>query len=901
MPPKTIKLKKLEGGKNGRWWDLITKKTKKKWKKLQHNGPLFPKSYQPLPNSIKITHKGNILNLDKTNTKNRFNVTAEEAAMFYAQSLETNDRTLSEGKKQKHDDIRKDKKFKQNFLDDWKEILGKDGKSIKSLDDIDFTPMIDYIVATREKKKEIQKNKTKSEKALEKLEKEKIKDIFGFAVFDNVLLPVTSNIEPPSIFKGHGKSADRGKIKGRIIPRDITLNISHDSIPECILNGNKCKWGKIVTNKNASWLSTWKNPINKKPVYTRINRNFDPWVGRNDYQKFEKARDLNSKINKIRKNYIKDLKDPSKTEFALAVYLLDKIAIRPGTEKGDEGTRGLTTLKCENIKWNDNKHTIRINFIGKSSIQFNKKIKLDDYIYALLRNNCSGKKSSPLFPHVNAKTLNEYLGSLSKGLTAKVFRTWKASSEVDKQLQKIKLKKNADLQEKKVAFFNANIKAALELNHKRMTDNTEKVQKILDKIKKLTKELENSKTPTQKRNKRNAISTAKLKLNEAENNVNMGTSKANYIDPRIIVSWAKSHDVPIEAIYKTANDRKRFIWAMEIPSTWEFNKSSKKTKTKNNKDIEIIDKFCKDGKTNNLENLSLKSLKLFIRMSVEALKYSNANHNLASKLLKYHNLDDKGKKISKIKLDDNSIEKKLIDYMKLGLTPSGKLSKIPIRFFSSAKDPWYKLSNLYKCKCTIGKFTFPSAEHAYQALQKIPKENMEPWLEGGKFSDWEYVYKILGKPYNKKKQNKWQKKNQIGILAIMVIRNFEKFGINLKKRDDKLSISYEKRWKPIFEAKYSNKSLRDILISTGSQPLIEFKRGGHKTLLKNFEKYLDSIKSNEKSNEKAQMSEIWGAFNYERTIKRKGKILQVPDILKMTFWGHNITGKNLEKFRNSII
>ena len=52
---------------------------------------------------------------------------------------------------------------------------------------------------------------------------------------------------------------------------------------------------------------------------------------------------------------------------------------------------------------------------------------------------------------------------------------------------------------------------------------------------------------------------------------------------------------------------------------------------------------------------------------------------------------------------------------------------------------------------------------------------MEPWLEGGKFSDWEYVYKILGKPYNKNKQNKWQKKNQIGILAIMVIRNFEKF------------------------------------------------------------------------------------------------------------------------------
>jgi DNA topoisomerase I len=579
MPPKRIKrrsiarLQSSSGGTKGRWWDLITKKRAKKWKTLSHNGPLFPPSYDPLPASVKVFHKGSELKLDKTDSKNPFHVTPEEALLFYAKALETNDRTLAGGNKQASEDIRKDKVFKKNFLRDWKKTLKKNGKSIKSLDELDLSQMIDHIKTTREEKAETRKAMTKIEKELEKLRKEEVKKIFGYALFDDVLLPATNNIEPPSLFKGHGESKDRGRIKGRIMPSDVTLNISLDKVPSCYIDGNACKWGGFTSDKNAVWLSRWKNPINGKPVYTKINRNFDPWVGQNDYGKFEKARDLNSKIDKIRKKYTKDFKKSDKAELAAAVFLLDKIAIRPGTEKGDEGTRGLTTLKCENVKWNDKDKKITINFVGKSSIQFDKTIKLDPAIYKVLRNSCKGKsKSTPLFPNVNARTLNAYLGSLSKGLTAKVFRTWKASSEVSKALDEVKIPKNADLQRKKAAFAKANLAAALTLNHKRMTDNSEKVKKINDRIAKLTKELKAASTDSKKRIKRNRIESEKLKLAEAENNVNIGTSKANYIDPRVIVSWAKRHDMPIEAIYKTANDRTKFIWSMETPSSWTFSK-----------------------------------------------------------------------------------------------------------------------------------------------------------------------------------------------------------------------------------------------------------------------------------------------------------------------------------------
>ena len=556
--------------KSNNWWDQTSGTTDVKWSTLSHSGPLFPPPYVPLPANIKILYNGKPISLDKTNIKNAFNVSAEEAAMFYAQSLETNDRVLADSTKQKGEDIRKDKVFNNNFFRDWKKIMGKSGKSITKLANVDFSPFIKYIVKKRDVVKEEKKQMTPLEKKLDKLRKNEIKSIFSFATIDGVRLPATTNMQPPSIFKGHKDSDKRGKIKARIVPSDITLNISRNSVPLCFINGTQKKWGKIISDKTAVWLAKWKNPITGSADYNRISRSHDPWVGRNDLTKFQKARHLNNKITHIRAVYMKDLtRNP---EMALAVFLLDELAIRPGTEKGgSSGTLGLTTLKCENFKFKGG-NKIELSFIGKSSIPFSKKITLKRKdVYTQLKNLCNGKsKKDMIFPKLTASTLNAYLGKLLKGLTAKVFRTWKASSEVHKelQLQNAKIKKGDDATKKLLLFVTANINAAITLNHKRMTDNTQKIQKIKDNIK-LFKDKKTN-TAKQKLAKDNKISKEQLKLLEAENNVNMGTSKANYIDPRIIVSWAKHNDMPIESIYKTENDRTHFIWAMETPSTFDF-------------------------------------------------------------------------------------------------------------------------------------------------------------------------------------------------------------------------------------------------------------------------------------------------------------------------------------------
>ena len=86
------------------------------------------------------------------------------------------------------------------------------------------------------------------------------------------------------------------------------------------------------------------------------------------------------------------------------------------------------------------------------------------------------------------------------------------------------------------------------------------------------------KVPTQDQvSKRISAWTAKinkmeldLKHKDDNKEVSLGTSKINYMDPRISVAWCKRNEVPIEKIFsKTLRDK--FNWAMAVPPDWEFN------------------------------------------------------------------------------------------------------------------------------------------------------------------------------------------------------------------------------------------------------------------------------------------------------------------------------------------
>ena len=43
----------------------------------------------------------------------------------------------------------------------------------------------------------------------------------------------------------------------------------------------------------------------------------------------------------------------------------------------------------------------------------------------------------------------------------------------------------------------------------------------------------------------------------------LGTSKLNYLDPRISVAWCKKYEVPIEMVYNKTQ-REKFRWAIDM-------------------------------------------------------------------------------------------------------------------------------------------------------------------------------------------------------------------------------------------------------------------------------------------------------------------------------------------------
>ena len=48
-----------------------------------------------------------------------------------------------------------------------------------------------------------------------------------------------------------------------------------------------------------------------------------------------------------------------------------------------------------------------------------------------------------------------------------------------------------------------------------------------------------------------------------EKSVALGTSKSNYMDPRITVQWCRLHDIDITLIF-SKEPLERFVWAVDL-------------------------------------------------------------------------------------------------------------------------------------------------------------------------------------------------------------------------------------------------------------------------------------------------------------------------------------------------
>ena len=527
---------------------------KAKWQTLIHNGVAFPPDY--VPHSIPLIYNGIEIKLDPQ---------TEEYVTLYTKYLDT--------------EYYKQKAFNVNFWKDFKKYAQKYG--IESLDKCDFSLIRNYLLKIKEEKK----NMSPEEKKILKEQKDMEDKKYNIAIVDGKPQPVGNfRMEPPSIFIGRGDHPLIGSVKKRIYPEDVILNMSSGAlVPETLPNH---KWGKIKHDKTVEWIASWKDTITGKYKYVWLASHSDI-KGKNDMMKFDLAKKLKKKIKNIRSANEENMKssDPVLKQIATAMFFIDKLALRVGGEKdvNECDTVGVTSLRCEHIKLLEN-NKIKLDFLGKDSVRYVNTIIVSDQIYnniAEFTNNKS--KNDQLFEKISSNDINKYLQSFMKNLTAKVFRTYNASYLFEHELNKLSKKYPSDEERIKQGLppdkdpvtttkilldglNTANAKVALLCNHQRQVsasfdDQVSKLKSRIDELQSKLRKTTNS-DKIQKIKKNIKLLKIKKSLKIETKNISLGTSKINYIDPRITIKFIRRHNIPIEKIF-TKKLIEKFNWAIQ--------------------------------------------------------------------------------------------------------------------------------------------------------------------------------------------------------------------------------------------------------------------------------------------------------------------------------------------------
>lgn len=525
-----------------KWWEESDLDSDRKWKTLEHKGPVFAPPYDPLPADVKFRYDKKTLKLS---------LPAEEVATFYAKMLD-------------HEYTSKEI-FNKNFFKDWRKFMtDEERKIISDLKKCDFTNMHEHFKRLSEERKAMSKEEKKALKAAQ----DKITDEYGIAIVDGHKQKIGNfRLEPPGLFRGRGNHPKMGKVKRRVEAEDIIINIGKKAkIPDPPAGH---KWKEVRHDNTVTWLVSWTENIMGNVKYIMLNPS-SKLKSMKDWKKYEKARELHKVIDQIREDYKNDWKSRQMVlrQRAVALYFIDKLALRAGNEKDDSeaaDTVGCCSLRVEHIKLydelNNKHHVVEFDFLGKDSIRYFNQVPVEKRVFKNLKIFMENKKpSDDLFDRLNTMTLNKYLNTLMEGLSAKVFRTYNASITLERQLDMLMGDNGHEmsLAEKTLAYNRANRAVAILCNHQRtvpkgfegqmeklkvkITDKEALIkeqEKALKKAKKAGDEKEKDKIKKKLKTMKEQLDKLRVQETDKEENkqIALGTSKLNYLDPRITVAW----------------------------------------------------------------------------------------------------------------------------------------------------------------------------------------------------------------------------------------------------------------------------------------------------------------------------------------------------------------------------
>jgi DNA topoisomerase I len=103
----------------------------------------------------------------------------------------------------------------------------------------------------------------------------------------------------------------------------------------------------------VTWLCNWTENVQGQGKYVMLNPS-SKLKGEKDMQKYETARKLHRRIDKIREEYRQDWKHKEMRirQRSVALYFIDRLALRAGNEKDEDqaDTVGCCSLRVEHIQ-----------------------------------------------------------------------------------------------------------------------------------------------------------------------------------------------------------------------------------------------------------------------------------------------------------------------------------------------------------------------------------------------------------------------------------------------------------------------------------------------------------------------------------------------------------------------
>jgi DNA topoisomerase-1 len=401
--------------------------------------------------------------------------------------------------------------FIENFMSDFSKALGI--KPPLRIDEVDFADIIQVVEEERARNEQMTPEEKKTQREERKAQRGSFKEKYGYAIVDGERMELGNyQTEPSGIFMGRGQHPLRGRWKQGASKKDITLNIDTEAAMKL-----EDDWGELIWAPDTMWVAKWTDELTGKVKYIWLHDS-TPIKQERESAKFDKALQVERRIDEIRNHILNGLRSDKaqRRMVAAACYLIDSLSLRVGDEKDpDEAdTVGATTLRAEHLAFK--KDSIVFDFLGKDSVPWHKEITPAPEVYTELKElhddaierlasfnarktkktNADPKKIAQIFPSINSTHVNRFLSEVYPDLTAKVFRTYHASTIMREELKKSKAKKADPEFIKKDAFKRANLEVARVMNHTKQAPKgwSRSAARYQERIKKAEKRVQKTKS-----------------------------------------------------------------------------------------------------------------------------------------------------------------------------------------------------------------------------------------------------------------------------------------------------------------------------------------------------------------------------------------------------------------------